>query len=255
VVAASGKVPVKVSTENGAIYPGDALTSSTTPGVAMKATGNSPIVGRATSGYDGEGVNKIVVLVDNGFSPSSIGGFMDLSDLSERLGKLEDKVYGVESDQPAAAESDTGLRGADGQDVSFEQLTVGTMAVELDLVVKGAMVVEGPATFEGAARFMSDVEIAGNVNISGSTTFGSDTAGYAVVGAGQSGVKVKFTEPLPTVPVISLTLGNGKFAQYSYRNVTNEGFEIILSEPADDNLEFSWTATNVNGANTYVSSN
>jgi hypothetical protein len=43
-VAITGIVPVKVSAENGAIHPGDLLTSSNTPGRAMNA-GRSPAIG------------------------------------------------------------------------------------------------------------------------------------------------------------------------------------------------------------------
>ena len=50
-VALAGRVPVKVSTENGAIAPGDPLTSSSTPGVAMKATQSGPIVGKALESF------------------------------------------------------------------------------------------------------------------------------------------------------------------------------------------------------------
>ena len=42
-VALSGTVPCKVTTENGPIYPGDLLTTSSKPGYAMKA--NPPMVG------------------------------------------------------------------------------------------------------------------------------------------------------------------------------------------------------------------
>ena len=37
-LALAGRVPVMVSDENGPIRPGDLLTTSSTPGVAMKAT-------------------------------------------------------------------------------------------------------------------------------------------------------------------------------------------------------------------------
>jgi len=37
-LAIAGIVPVKATTENGAIQPGDLLTTSSTPGHAMKAT-------------------------------------------------------------------------------------------------------------------------------------------------------------------------------------------------------------------------
>jgi hypothetical protein len=46
-VALSGRVPVKVSTENGSIEPGDFITSSSTPGVAMKATVSGRVIGIA----------------------------------------------------------------------------------------------------------------------------------------------------------------------------------------------------------------
>jgi len=42
-----GRVPVKVSTENGKIQPGDLLTLSSTPGVAMKATEPGRVIGVA----------------------------------------------------------------------------------------------------------------------------------------------------------------------------------------------------------------
>jgi hypothetical protein len=51
-VALSGRVPVKVSLENGEIKKGDYLTSSSTPGVAMKALRPGPVVGKALEGFD-----------------------------------------------------------------------------------------------------------------------------------------------------------------------------------------------------------
>jgi len=52
-VALSGRVPVKVTLENGEINPGDYLTSSSIPGVAMKATKAGVIVGQALTSYAG----------------------------------------------------------------------------------------------------------------------------------------------------------------------------------------------------------
>ena len=52
-VALAGRVPVKVSNENGPIEPGDYLTSSSFPGVAMKATRPGPTVGKALESFDG----------------------------------------------------------------------------------------------------------------------------------------------------------------------------------------------------------
>lgn len=67
-LALSGRVPVKVSAENGPVLPGDYLTSSSIPGVAMKATRAGPTIGMAMSGYDGEGTGTVIVFIKNGFS-------------------------------------------------------------------------------------------------------------------------------------------------------------------------------------------
>ena len=56
-VALVGRVPVKVSLENGTIKVGDFLTSSSIPGVAMKATKRGQIVGKALDNFDGGTAN------------------------------------------------------------------------------------------------------------------------------------------------------------------------------------------------------
>ncbi len=62
-VALAGRVPVKVTTENGEIKPGDYLTSSSIPGVAMKATKSGAIIGQAMSSYSEQGIGKVTVYI------------------------------------------------------------------------------------------------------------------------------------------------------------------------------------------------
>jgi hypothetical protein len=62
-LALAGRVPVNVSTENGPIAIGDMLTSSSIPGVAMRATKAGPVIGKAMEAFDGEGVGSVTVLV------------------------------------------------------------------------------------------------------------------------------------------------------------------------------------------------
>jgi hypothetical protein len=51
-LALSGRIPVKVSLENGPVEAGDYLTTSSTPGVAMKATKPGQMIGKALEGFD-----------------------------------------------------------------------------------------------------------------------------------------------------------------------------------------------------------
>jgi hypothetical protein len=62
-IALSGRVPVKVITENGPIKAGDLLTSSSVPGVAMRATKAGQIIGQAMTDFSGEGVGSVMVFV------------------------------------------------------------------------------------------------------------------------------------------------------------------------------------------------
>jgi hypothetical protein len=61
-VALAGRVPVKVTLENGDIQRGDLLTASSTPGYAMKATEGGQIIGRAMEDFvaGAEGDSKAV---------------------------------------------------------------------------------------------------------------------------------------------------------------------------------------------------
>jgi hypothetical protein len=72
-VAFSGRVPVKVTLENGDIKRGDYLTvSATMPGYAMKLTGEGRAIGRALSDYDGR--DKLLMLVENGAQKLDLSG-------------------------------------------------------------------------------------------------------------------------------------------------------------------------------------
>ncbi len=94
-VALAGRVPVKVVTENGSIVPGDYLTPSSTPGVAMKSTGLGPIVGQAMSSYEEEGVGVVLTFIKN----------FDLG-ISEGAGVLLGNVYtGVDTNIAEGEES------------------------------------------------------------------------------------------------------------------------------------------------------
>ncbi|MDR3546804.1 MAG: DUF5011 domain-containing protein [Candidatus Pacebacteria bacterium] len=74
-VALAGRVPVKVSTENGAINVGDRLMlSSDQPGVAVKAIHSGQTIGVALDSYDGTGDGSITVFIsaEYWFAPTDL---------------------------------------------------------------------------------------------------------------------------------------------------------------------------------------
>ncbi|MBI4458027.1 hypothetical protein HY633_03635 [Candidatus Uhrbacteria bacterium] len=73
-IALNGRVPTKVSAENGPIKVGDPITTSSKPGVGMKATRPGMIIGYALNSWNGAGVGKINVFINTEYYP---GGMFD----------------------------------------------------------------------------------------------------------------------------------------------------------------------------------
>jgi hypothetical protein len=94
-IALSGRVPVNVSLENGHIKAGDYLTSSSAPGVAMKATEPGMTIGTALEDYAGWGNGKALVFINIG-EKNSAEAIKELRktnvDLKKRLEELEKKI-------------------------------------------------------------------------------------------------------------------------------------------------------------------
>lgn len=231
IVALAGTVSVKVSGENGPISPGDPLTSSSTPGIAMKATNYGSIIGRAASSYDGTEVGNVLVVVS-----ASYGGSIadELAALSGRVTTLESEI--------------AGLKSATSQPTDLTNLKAEQLSVVMDLSVGGGMIVSGDATFKGLtvfeklATFIGKTIFRQDVEFDGHIAVASDTAGLALIRIGETKVQVKFDRPYTEMPIVSVSLGDGKFASYSYANLTNQGFEIVLEHPATNDLRFSWIA-------------
>ncbi|MBI2644291.1 MAG: hypothetical protein HYW95_02140 [Candidatus Wildermuthbacteria bacterium] len=87
-VALNGRVKVKVSLENGSIAAGDYLTSSSTPGVAMKATQPGRVIGIALEPYDEKSIDgKVLIFVNPHWSLGS----MDTAALFQDTKQQENK--------------------------------------------------------------------------------------------------------------------------------------------------------------------
>src|SRR3989344_4071988 len=69
-IALVGRVPVKVTTENGEIQRGDLITISSEPGIGMKAINEGWVVGVALTPYNGSGVGEVTAYV----KPTWYGG-------------------------------------------------------------------------------------------------------------------------------------------------------------------------------------
>lgn len=187
-VALAGRVPVMVSTENGAIQPGDYLTSSALhPGIAMKATHAGPVIGQAMHGYEGQEVGVVTVFVKNTFfDPQSIGasngslsGSGGLQSLSETGTLLEEQVTTISGAHRAPDDAvllnhgerlsrlESTVGALSGASIPSE-LTANTLTLDRTLTVSEDARIGGDLSLEGMLR-ASDLFVPGGLKIDGPT--------------------------------------------------------------------------------------
>jgi fibronectin-binding autotransporter adhesin len=242
-VATAGKAVVKVT---GSVTVGDLLTSSSVAGVAQVATGSGPIIGIATTSFNGSGQGTVIMAVQN--SQTGQGGTTNDPALQNQVNALSSSVDQIKA----------GLTGADGQPVNFQNLQLGALHINLDTIADGGLTVGGVAEFKGTAlfdqlvTFGAPVDFNDEVHFNGNANFNNNTGGYAVINAGRTSVHVVFAKPYAQAPIISLTKGDTTISTYHYQNVTTTGFDIVLDQVNTQDVHLSWLALSVIGANTFV---
>jgi hypothetical protein len=102
-VAFSGRVPVKVTNENGQVHKGDSLTvSSSTKGYAMKFKGTGYTIGRAISDASTATTSTILMVVENkqkAFAVTDIEGLTSFATSSASFAKNTQSVYEMLTDK------------------------------------------------------------------------------------------------------------------------------------------------------------
>ena len=213
-VALAGRVEVKVSGENGAIAPGDYLTTSSKPGYAMKATKNGPVIGKALGRFDGE-TGKVLAFVN-----ISYGGPTNTEVLQGGNEVLTNLV--ISGELKAASLSVSGNAKFEG-----------------DLTLAGHLITEGdapeiiaePAAGTGAVATVDGNDQAGTVTL---TTGANPTAGALV--------KITFKKAYGKAPKVVTTPANDKAAaiQYYYESATGE-FSIRSVGATDASTIYKYT--------------
>ena len=120
----------------------------------------------------------------------------------------------------------------------------GGMSVSGDSTFKGLSNFQKLATFFGKTIFRQDIQIDGHVTVA------SDSAGYAGLRKGESTVHVTFKAAYDKPPVVSASVSNGQFVLSSINNVTSQGFDISVQNPAAADTSFDWTAVGVTSPQT-----
>ncbi|MEX0621926.1 MAG: hypothetical protein WD187_02950, partial [Candidatus Woykebacteria bacterium] len=235
-IAIIGRVPVKVSAENGDIAPGDPLTSSSTPGVAMKATQSGPIVGKALESFDGaqDDIGRIMVFVSVGWFVAPLDSGSGMEDLGS-MSSLH--IEGLTSNT-----INTQLLFVGDRQLSMGP--AGELVVDGDVNVLGDVTIEGDLNIDGAvlAKSLRTKSIEIDIPAPDPTTGKSAaTIGDATIVAGQTEIVVKTTAVKPDSKIfVTATSTTSGQIPYVVEKLAGESFKVRIDSPIGTAIKFDW---------------
>ena len=215
----------------------------------MKATKAGAIIGHASAAYTGTGTGTVLAIVANGHGTG---------DLESQVQALNTRVNTTETDisslQTKVAQNSVDLTNLQVKSatVALDLNVMGTLTANGSLKVGGDAEFNGNTIFNKLVAFMDKAIFRADVEFQGNTKFNKDAGGYAIIKTGANSIHVSFDKEFANRPPVKVTLGNGKFANYSYQNLTTTGFDIVLPAPSSEDLTFSWIAVPTNGTQTFV---
>ncbi len=269
-IALTGRVPVRISSKNGTIKIGDAITSSDIPGVGIKATQPGKILGTAMENFDSNDEGRIMVNINVGYY---------LGEESEQpllVQKNEINITpSIESDTSMATDSAGLTAGSVGEFIINKPSVFQQLSQFMNDII-----VNGKATFNNSVAFLGNTLFKGKATFEKTVEFNEDAAGYAVIKAGHRAVNITYATEYSNNPLVNTSLVVTKITPEIYtdrvsRGICNEtagmqacqdnmvnevlgndvkfaivdsstqGFMILLNKPTQVDMTFSWTATAV----------
>lgn len=138
--------------------------------------------------------------------------------------------------------------------IDLNNLEIQSLNVALNLSVGGSLTLAGGLSVDGPARFNGETIFdrlvtfggkslfRGDAEFAGRAIFNNDSGGFALIRAGQTAIEVKFQKRFERLPIVTVDVKNGQFVEYVYKDLTEDGFTIVLKEPAAADVSFAWTA-------------
>jgi hypothetical protein len=254
-IALSGRVPVKLSTENGLPKAGDMITASATkPGYGMLAKKSGAIVGQmmVDAKDNGNGTAEGFVYVRHGqwqtpvsFDISGIfGGGLSVDGNGQQLTQLGIDEHTVAAntsysgfDQAIVDQIVDGFKNQQAQigDIKTKQTDFDTRLASLEasslkeLVWNGG-IVSKDTTFNGLVAFTQPV------------TFSGSNVGTVTIPAGASQVRVTLPASLAATPTVTTSKQQFITGDWRITGQTANGFVIELQNPQTEDVTFDWHA-------------
>jgi len=222
-ITLSGRVPVKVSTENGPIEAGDPITSSSTPGVAMKATASGPIIGKALEPYNESGVGKIIAIIQVGWYVAPLG-----------------------SGQESGQSSITGVT-----DLALNSLTANTIILgsnQISLDQYGNLQINGNLALSGNEQISGNLDLTGSLTASsintGELKISDKSSGSSSINAGGSTVIINNNVVTGNSKVLVTFNSDWAPADRFWVSKASGSFIVHVDKPVSTRANFDWIVVN-----------
>ncbi len=232
-IALAGRVPVKVSLENGAIEVGDPLTTSSTPGYAMRATESGPIVGNALQPFDSSNEDdKIIAFVNvSYFDDGVIDTMPGTQNTASNFGGGDFSSLSLGGNLYMQANNIIGVNDISGIGDNWVITAAG------DVEVKGSLktIIE---SYQG-----EDIETVAQLSLEHTVTL----SGTAKLSAGLANINFEDIDPsfndiISTLaPVRVMAMPVGEPVMLYVTNQDEDGFTI--SSDRSSEAEFNWFVT------------
>ncbi len=275
-VALAGRVPVKVTTENGPIYKGDRLVASSIPGFAMSACGPK---------YCEQGMSIGIALED-----FDIGSFGDSDNVVENIELAKEEIQATIEEVSSIVEEVQNINLNNQNeivtDIVDERITLENISNVVDQLIapmrmkvgEGRVMMfvnltyisdfsdssineivsdesviqdtlDGEALqgdlvgieWKGVLEVKENMKIENELQVIGKTYFGKDSIGQAIIREGDEEVRVIFSESYAFQPIVVVS-PIGFYDRYAVEDVSINGFIIRLESNTDQTIVFNWHA-------------
>jgi len=235
-----GQLEVKVSTESGEINPGDTLTSSTTPGVAIKAEKNGQILGRALEAFTASESGKIKAFVHVSYEQvlaDALTSSIKATPLSSSSSDIQVEGNLIVSGKTTLA--DTSITG---------NLTAGLVIVNglegsISSLGKNLKLQNGTVMIDLQGNITAEGEItAKKINIQGEIV--SASLGESILKAGASQIMIKTSAVTEKSQIFITPQTKTDLPLAVTQKTPGVSFTVETETPATKDIKFSWWIIN-----------
>jgi len=240
-----GHIPVKITGENGPVQPGDYLTSSAQfPGRAMKATRSGMVVGQALEAYDpavNTSTNPTVLTFVKPEYQVINNAFVLGPDDGQLAGQTGNPVTGSSSPASFIINQNGSGNLLQLQQSGVDRILIGNSG-SITILANATTGTSTLLSVINASSTLFSINSVGDALFAGHIQVGGDTAGTAVIKAGDNQTTVTFNLPYNSVPKIVATAQGVPDFFYGVATKTLTGFSIAADRAVTQDTSFDWVA-------------